>query len=217
MVKYTIPLLYYKREDSALFSVDDPMHGLLTDKEKQKLLQLARAALERAVHRKDLESINLDTLPKRLQEPGASFVTLTKGTVLRGCIGSIKAAIPLAEDVRQHAVDAALHDYRFPPVKPEEVTDIEIEVSVLSSPKPLDYTRGEDLPELLKPGVDGVIIEKENHRATFLPQVWEKVPQGDRFLDMLCEKAFLPHNAWREGQLQVFTYQVTNFHEGTDN
>lgn len=217
MVNFTIPLLYYTRENSALFVVDDPMHDLMTDDEKQTLLQLARAALEHAVHRKDLESINLNTLPKRLQEPGASFVTLSKGTMLRGCIGSIKAAIPLAEDVRQHAVDAALHDYRFPPVKPEEIADIEIEVSVLSSPRPLDYTRGEDLPNLLKPGVDGVIIVKENHRATFLPQVWEKIPQADRFLDMLCEKALLPHNAWREGQLQVFTYQVTSFHEGTDN
>ncbi len=189
------------------------MPDLVTASEKQTLLRLARAALEHAVHRKDLEPIDLATLPERLRAPGASFVTLTKGKVLRGCIGSIKATIPLVEDVRQHAVDAALHDYRFPPVKPEEVADIEIEVSVLSSPKPLEYTCGEDLPTLLEPGVDGVIIVKDNRRATFLPQVWDKVPQVDRFLDMLCEKAFLPHNAWREGQLQVFTYRVECFHE----
>jgi AmmeMemoRadiSam system protein A len=189
------------------------MHDLITDDEKQTLLQLARAALEHAVQRTDLEPIDLATLPERLQAPGASFVTLTKGKVLRGCIGSIKATIPLAEDVRQHAMDAALHDYRFPPVKSEEVPDIEIEVSVLSSPKPLEYTCGDDLPKLLKPGEDGVIIVKDKSRATFLPQVWEKVPQADRFLDRLCEKAFLPQNAWREGQLQVFTYHVEYFHE----
>lgn len=189
------------------------MHDLITDDEKQTLLQLARAALDQAVQRKDLRPIDLDSLPERLKTPGASFVTLTKGSVLRGCIGSIKATIPLAEDVRQHAVDAALHDYRFPPVKPEEVQDIEIEVSVLSSPKPLEYACGDDLPKLLEPGMDGVIIVKDNRRATFLPQVWEKVPRADRFLDMLCEKAFLPPNAWREGQLQVFTYRVECFHE----
>jgi AmmeMemoRadiSam system protein A len=189
------------------------MHDLITDDEKQTLLQLARAALEHAVQHTDLEPIDLATLPERLQAPGASFVTLTKGKVLRGCIGSIKATIPLAEDVRQHAMDAALHDYRFPPVKSEEVPDIEIEVSVLSSPKPLEYTCGDDLPKLLKPGEDGVIIVKDKSRATFLPQVWEKVPQADRFLDRLCEKAFLPQNAWREGQLQVFTYHVEYFHE----
>lgn len=189
------------------------MHELITDDEKQTLLHLARAALEQAVQRRDLEPIDLDTLPERLKTPGASFVTLTKGSALRGCIGSIKATIPLAEDVRQHALDAALHDYRFPPVKPEEVQDIEIEVSVLSSPKPLEYTCGDDLPKLLEPGVDGVIIVKDNRRATFLPQVWDKVPQVDRFLDMLCEKAFLPHDTWREGQLQVYTYHVECFHE----
>jgi AmmeMemoRadiSam system protein A len=189
------------------------MQDLLSHDEKQRLLRLARAALEHAVQRKDLAPIDLADLPERLRAPGASFVTLTKGTILRGCIGSIKATIPLVEDVRQHAVDAALHDYRFSPVRPEEVQDIEIEVSVLSSPKPLEYTRGEDLPKLLNPGVDGVILVKGNRRATFLPQVWDKVPQADHFLDRLCEKAFLPPGAWREGQLQVFTYHVECFHE----
>jgi AmmeMemoRadiSam system protein A len=189
------------------------MEAPLSDEEKLTLLRLAREALRVGIEGQQLPPLDLDALSPRLRAPGASFVTLTQGEQLRGCIGTLKQLQPLAEDVRQHAVDAALKDYRFPSVQPEEVDEIVIEISVLTTPQPLDYSQGEDLLHLLRPGVDGVIVISGVRRATFLPQVWEKVPNAAQFLEMLCEKAFLPSNAWRQGDLQVQTYQVESFHE----
>jgi AmmeMemoRadiSam system protein A len=160
-----------------------------------------------------VEPVNLDAMPQRLRAPGASFVTLTRDGLLRGCIGTLKKQLPLADDVRQHAVAAALSDYRFPVVKPEEVDEIEIEVSVLTTPQPLEYKHVDEIPGLLRPGIDGVIITDGKNRGTFLPQVWEKVPDVETFLGMLCEKAYLPPDAWRQGQIKILTYQVESFHE----
>ena len=115
------------------------MEGSLSDEEKKTLLLLARQALITAANGESLKPLNLDDMPQRLRVPGASFVTLTRGGLLRGCIGTLKEQLPLADDVRQHAVAAALSDYRFPSVKPEEVEEIEIEVSVLTTPQPLEY------------------------------------------------------------------------------
>lgn len=189
------------------------MEGSLSDEEKKTLLLLARQALTTAANGESLKPLNLDDMSQRLRAPGASFVTLTKGGLLRGCIGTLKKQLPLADDVRQHTVAAALSDYRFPSVEPEEVEEIEIEVSVLTTPQPLDYKHPDELPKLLRPGIDGVIVTHGNNRGTFLPQVWEKVPDIETFLDMLCEKAFLPQDAWRQGHLEFLTYQVESFHE----
>jgi AmmeMemoRadiSam system protein A len=189
------------------------MSAPLTSQEKQVLMRLAREALQAAVTGSRLPPLDLKGFSERLGSPGATFVTLTRRGALRGCIGALQAQIPLAEDVRQHAVAAALDDFRFPPVQPNELDQIEIEVSVLTEPEPLRYDGPEDLIRRLRPDVDGVILTSGAHRATFLPQVWEKVPAPELFLDMLCEKAGLPDNSWREGHLQVSTYQVESFHE----
>jgi AmmeMemoRadiSam system protein A len=189
------------------------MEGSLSDEEKKTLLLLARQALTAAAHGESLKPLNLDDMPQRLRAPGASFVTLTRSGLLRGCIGTLKKELPLADDVRQHTVAAALSDYRFPSVEPEEVEEIEIEVSVLTTPQPLEYKHPDELPKLLRPGIDGVIVTHGNNRGTFLPQVWEKVSDIETFLGMLCEKAFLPQDAWRQGHLEFLTYQVESFHE----
>lgn len=189
------------------------METPLSNSEKQTLFRLARQALHEAAHNQQLQPLDLDTLTPRLRAPGASFITLTTGGQLRGCIGTLKKQLPLAEDVRQHTVDAALHDYRFTSVQPKEVDQIEIEISVLTTPQPLEYSRPEDLPQLLRPNIDGVILIQGNHRATFLPQVWSKVPNAEIFLDMLCEKALLSRGEWRQGSLEILTYQVECFHE----
>jgi AmmeMemoRadiSam system protein A len=189
------------------------MEGSLSDDEKKTLLLLARQALTAAVNGELLEPLSLDDIPQSLRAPGASFVTLTLGGLLRGCIGTLKKKLPLADDVRQHAVAAALSDYRFPPLKPEEVDKIEIEVSVLTTPQPLEYKHPNELLKLLRPGIDGVIVTHGKNRGTFLPQVWEKVPDTETFLGMLCEKAFLPPDDWRQGHLEFLTYQVESFHE----
>ncbi len=190
------------------------MADRLTQEERRILLNLARQSLEQAVRGQRPKPLDLATLPERLRQPAATFVTLTRQGALRGCIGGLQAEMPLADDVREHAVAAALDDYRFPPVQPEELPQIEIEVSILTDPQPLPYTSPQDLIARLRPGIDGVILVSGFHRATFLPQVWEKIPDPEQFLSMLCEKASLPADAWRHGGVEVFTYQVESFHEG---
>jgi AmmeMemoRadiSam system protein A len=115
--------------------------------------------------------------------------------------------------VREHAIAAALEDYRFPPVRPEEVPRIRIEISRLTAPIPLKYERSEDLLKMLRPGVDGVVLRDGLRRATFLPQVWEKLPDPREFLEHLCLKMGVDASTWRYHKLQVYTYQVEEFHE----
>jgi len=177
------------------------------------LLQLSRQALQHAAGRQPLPPLDLSTLPARLQQPGASFVTLTMDGQLRGCIGTLEPRLPLAEDVRQQTTAAALYDPRFPPVSPEEVPHISIEISVLSPLRPLIYQGAKDLLSKLQPGVDGVLISDGLRRATFLPQVWEKTPDAETFLAMLCQKAGLAPDHWKRGDLRVFTYRVESFEE----
>ena len=185
----------------------------LTHEEGMYLVALARHTIEEALGRRP--QMPLGAPPSaRLQEPGASFVTLhTRSGALRGCIGSLIAYRPLLEDVKANALAAAFEDPRFPPLVASELDDIVVEVSVLTSPQPLSYVDAEDLVRKLRPFVDGVIIERGWHRATFLPQVWEQLPTPEEFLTQLCYKAGLPGRAWREGDLKVSVYQVQKFEE----
>ena len=185
----------------------------LTTEEKRFLIKLARQALEHGVRAESLPPLDLETLPPRLREQGASFVTLTKGDDLRGCIGTLEPYQSLAEDVREHAIAAALNDFRFPPVQPQELADIHIEVSRLTVPVPLEYTTPEDLLAKLRPAVDGVVLRDGWRRATFLPQVWEKVTDKAEFLDHLCLKMGASPDLWRKEHLDVLIYQVEEFHE----
>jgi AmmeMemoRadiSam system protein A len=185
----------------------------LTYEERANLLRLARQALELGVHSQPLAPLDLETLPPRLREPGATFVTLTRKGALRGCVGALEAYQPLAEDVREHAVAAALQDYRFPPVSPGELTEIEIEISRLTPPEPLDYASPEELLKCIRPGIDGVVLREGMRRATFLPQVWEKLPVPEDFLGQLCLKMGVDASYWRYKKLGVSTYQVEEFHE----
>jgi AmmeMemoRadiSam system protein A len=189
------------------------MSNPLTDGEKQTLLHIAREAIESAVRNKSLPPLDKSSLTAKLQENGASFVTLTIHGNLRGCIGALEAYQPLADDVREHAVAAALEDPRFPPVSEKELSRIEIEVSYLTEPKELSYSTSDDLLTKLRPQVDGVILKQGYRRATFLPQVWEKLPEPEEFLDQLCYKMGVQAKTWRDTKLQVYTYQVEEFHE----
>ncbi len=125
----------------------------------------------------------------------------------------MEAYQPLVEDVREHAAGAALQDYRFPPLEPGELDWLEIEISRLTSPQPLPYNTSDELVKKLRPGIDGVILRDGLHRATFLPQVWEKLPDPAVFLDHLCAKMGASSNLWRYKPLQVYIYQVEEFHE----
>lgn len=184
----------------------------LTIEEKNVLLKLAREALEKGVCGQPLAPLDLSALPPRLRENGASFVTLTRQGELRGCIGTLEARIPLAEDVREHAIAAALEDYRFPPVEPEELPEIEIEISRLTAPVPLEYQEPEDLVHCLTPYEDGVVLKSGFRRATFLPQVWEKIPDPVVFLSYLCQKMGAAPDLWQRKKLEVLIYHVEEFH-----
>jgi len=189
------------------------MTDQLTDGEKQTLLRLAREALECGVRGKKLPPVDEASLTPHLREQGVSFVTLTIDGNLRGCIGALEAYQPLVDDVREHAVAAALEDPRFPPVSESELSRIKLEVSCLTAPQSLEYSSSEDLIAKLRPHVDGVILKSDHRRATFLPQVWEKIPDPEDFLDQLCSKMGARPNLWRNTKLQVFVYQVEEFHE----
>lgn len=185
----------------------------LSIEEQTYLLDLAREAVARAARNQDPRTIDMETVPESLQRQGASFVTLNKQGRLRGCIGSLQAQRPLVLDVQQNAIGAALRDPRFPPVGPDEIDALTIEISVLSRPEPLQYHSLEDLCHKLRPGVDGVVIERGWRRATFLPQVWEKLADERQFLQRLCLKAGLSPSAYSSGDLDVYTYQVEKFKE----
>jgi hypothetical protein len=185
----------------------------LTESEKTTLLELARSALETGVRGKTLTPLDLTALTPALRAEGASFITLTTHGELRGCIGALEPYQPLAEDVREHAVAAALSDYRFPQVTPAELDRIEIEVSRLTIPVPLEYQDAADLIAKLRPGVDGVILRDGSRRATFLPQVWEKIPDAAGFLSQLCAKMGASTNLWKTRKIEVLIYQVEEFKE----
>jgi AmmeMemoRadiSam system protein A len=185
----------------------------LSLEEKQILLQLAREAMEASVRGGKLPKFDLTSVPPCLRELGASFVTLTVNDQLRGCIGSLEAREPLAQDVRQHAMAAALEDPRFPPVQPNELNGIRIAVSRLTVPENLEYSSAEDLLVKLHPHVDGVILRDGFRRATFLPQVWEKIPDAVEFLDNLCYKMGAEPGLWRRKHLDIQIYQVEEFEE----
>ena len=189
------------------------MSNPLTAEEKQILLKLAREAMEYGVKGERLPSLDQNTLTSNLREQGASFVTLTVHAELRGCIGALAAYQALADDVREHAIAAALEDPRFPPVEPAELSRIKLEISRLTDPHPLQYSSAEDLIKKLRPHVDGVILKSGHRRATFLPQVWEKIPDPVQFLQHLCRKMGLIENAWQSMPMEVLVYQVEEFQE----
>ena len=185
----------------------------LSQIEQHMLLEIAREALEKGVKGISLPEIDLALLPSPLQTLGASFVTLTIDTRLRGCIGTLEAYQPLAKDVQEHAVAAALQDPRFPIVRPGELAHIHIEVSALSPKTPLSYDDPQDLIDKLRPNIDGVVLQDGYRKATFLPQVWKQLPTPHEFLSHLCMKMGAPADLWQKRHLKVFTYQVQEFHE----
>ena len=189
----------------------------LSDEQGQILVKLARKTLIERVGIK-VDTVMSDSLVSALkdtcfQDCRGTFVTLTMNGHLRGCIGNLSPKESIAEGVRRNALNAAFHDYRFSPLKKKELARVDIEVSILTKQEPLKYIDSADLIKKLRVNVDGVIIRKGGHSATFLPQVWEQLPRPEDFLTHLCAKAGLPNDAWRETGLDVMTYQVQYFEE----
>jgi AmmeMemoRadiSam system protein A len=147
-----------------------------------------------------------------LQQPGASFVTLTRDGKLRGCIGSLEAHRQLGDDVTSNAVSAAIRDRRFKPLPKEELPLIRVEVSLLSPVETLPAASEAETLTQLRPGIDGVIFRYGRHRSTFLPQVWAQFPQATDFMAHLKHKAGLPPDFW-DAAVSIGRYQVTAWHE----
>ncbi len=152
--------------------------------------------------------------PDWLNQPGAVFVTLTQEDQLRGCIGSLEAHRSLFDDVQSNARAAAFKDPRFPPLKQQELAGIQVEVSLLSPAMPIRFSNEADALAQLRPGIDGVILQHGWHRATFLPQVWEQLPEARDFISHLKRKAGLATDFWAD-DLQLSRYQVEKFKEAT--
>lgn len=148
----------------------------------------------------------------RLAEAGASFVTLTQHGELRGCIGSLEAHRPLAVDVAENARAAAFRDPRFAPLGADEWPATRVEVSLLSPPEPLPFASQADALAKLRPGIDGIVLEASGRRATFLPQVWDALPDPADFLARLKEKAGLPAGYWSD-ELRLSRYVVRKWCE----
>lgn len=163
---------------------------------RNALLTLARASVIATARGQSLPEPSAE--PDELARPGASFVTLKRrqageaGEGLRGCIGSLEAVRALAADVVHNAAAAAARDPRFPPVTPEELEGLEVTVAVLTPPEPLAFASEAELLSRLRPGEDGLVLEAEGHRGTFLPAVWESLPEPAEFLRQLRRKAGLP-------------------------
>ena len=171
------------------------------------LTSLARYAISQALRH---PATAPDT--EELAANGASFVTLTQAGRLRGCIGSLRAWRPLRDDITDNAVSAALHDPRFPPLTASELPITHIEVSVLSPSTPMSFVSRDDALAKLRPGIDGVVLSVGRHRATFLPQVWEELPEPELFIGHLMRKAGLSPSYWSD-KVEISRYTVTAFHE----
>ena len=151
-------------------------------------------------------------VPNWAQQPGATFVTLTESQGLRGCIGSLQAHRPIAEDLRANALAAAFEDPRFPPLSVSEWSQVRVEVSLLSSLQPMHFDSEESLLAQIEPHRHGLVLTYGARRGTFLPQVWEQLPQPREFLRALKRKAGLPADFWA-GEMEVHWYTVEKWRE----
>ncbi len=186
--------------------------GKLSKEEGEYLLSLARKTIEARLFARDSQP-DKDQENEKYHEKRGTFVTLTINDNLRGCIGHIIPQESLKEGIRINAINAAFQDPRFPPLSREEWKHVRVEISILTEPLLLKYSDADDLLRKLRPGIDGVIIKKGYQDATFLPQVWDQLPDKEQFLRHLCMKAGLSGSEWKKGDLTVYTYQVQAFEE----
>ncbi|MEM4499901.1 MAG: AmmeMemoRadiSam system protein A [Candidatus Woesearchaeota archaeon] len=182
----------------------------LNDEKKKLLLDLARKSIEYYLTHGKIMQYKTDDEELNLKK--GVFVTLTKHGLLRGCIGYLEGIKPLYQEVIENAVNAAFFDPRFEPLEKEELDEIDIEISILTEPKPLYYENSSDLLNKLSMDM-GVIIEHYGRTATFLPQVWEDLPNKELFLSELCRKAGLSPDTWKKSKIKVYIYRAEKFKE----
>ncbi|HKU15361.1 MAG TPA: AmmeMemoRadiSam system protein A [Steroidobacteraceae bacterium] len=188
----------------------------LATPERRELLTLARASIDSALAQSQpagkLAPFTQTLLSPALAVRRSSFVTLRHGSELRGCCGTLDAPRPLAEDVWRNAWAAAFSDYRFPPLTAAEWPQVSLHLSLLTIPEPLDVSTEDELLAVLRPGVDGLILESETQRATFLPAVWEHIADPLQFVRQLKMKGGWPVSYWSE-RIRAARYTTENFGE----
>lgn len=206
VVGYTSIAYYDRKKDKK--EIENGNNDTLSTEQKKFLLNLARENLNAAVRRTG--RIIPEKIPEELKENLGCFVTLKVNGMLRGCIGYIEPIKPLYEAIIDNASNAALRDPRFTPVQEKELGAIQLEVSVLSKPVPFLYADTTELLQKLIPEFHGVILYKGGYQSTFLPQVWEQLPDKVQFLEHLAVKAGLPRDAWKTARYEVYTTQHFN-------
>lgn len=189
-------------EKSGSLPLSSEISGLNAE-HKSYLLRLARNSLDASVQK--MAVTDTAEIPEMLKSHRGCFVTLTSNGDLRGCIGYIEPIKPLYQAVTENAGNAALKDPRFPPVTAKELSAIKVELSVLTKPQPLIFSTPEELLKKLIPGVHGVILRKGPYQSTYLPQVWEQLPDKMRFLEHLSLKAGMPRDGWKTSEVRVYT------------
>lgn len=184
----------------------------ISEKEGNSLVYLAIKSIEEYL--KNKKSVYLEEIPfENWKKKGASFVTLERKDTgqLRGCIGSIIPHQPLYKDVIHNAIAAATKDPRFVPVDLNELPILKTKVSVLSYPAKLEYKDPDDLLSKIKPYEDGLILKLGEYQGTFLPDVWQQIPNIEEFLSHLCMKAGLPPNCWYKYNPDIYVYKTKVF------
>lgn len=185
----------------------------LSEQDKKYLLIHARKSIGAVLQGLKPPPADPSSLSPALRQEGACFVTLTLNGKLRGCVGSLEAKQPLVDEVQDRAVSAAFNDFRFSPLREEELPAVNLEISYLTPPETLDYQAPDELIDRLKPGRDGVILSDGIRKATFLPQVWDQLPTPEEFLGRLCLKMGARPELWKQKPLQVEVYRVEKFRE----
>jgi AmmeMemoRadiSam system protein A len=174
---------------------------------KAMLLDIARQSIACGLKTGQPLVVDPDAHPPELRERRATFVTLHRAGELRGCLGNLVASRPLVADVAHSAFGAAFRDHRFPPIEADELDELEIHVSILSPLEPLSATDEKALLNAIRPGVDGLVVRDGNRQGTFLPAVWESLPDPSAFWLELKRKAGLPPNSW-SSRWEIFRYTV---------
>ena len=207
VVGYGAWVVEERPEDSADESADSRPLNL---GQRQQLLYLARSAILHALGGGGELNIQLQHYHPDLRAKRSSFVTLQCQGKLRGCVGSLVATRMLVLDVANNAAAAAFKDRRFKPLRQKEFADLDVHISVLSPARPLPVKSRQELLEKLRPGVDGLVLQEGSHRSTYLPSVWETLPDPDQFVSELRVKAGLPKEGWSK-TIQVSTYSTEEF------
>jgi AmmeMemoRadiSam system protein A len=184
--------------------------GRLSDEARRTLIGIARASIRHGLEHGKALIPDMEDYDDELQVVRACFVTLNRFGMLRGCIGHLEAIMPLVKDVAENAYSAAFRDPRFPPLTRDEYTDLELHISVLTPPEPLAVDSESDLLARMRPGIDGLILEDGYARGTFLPSVWESLPEPSDFLRHLKRKAGLADHHWSD-TLKVYRYETESF------